>query len=253
MHRLPGKFVWFEHVGNDTGKARAFYEALCGWTTQAMPMGEARYEIICNGEAGIGGYRQAAQGEPAHWASYLSVEDVDQSFAAALAAGAKAVAAPMDYGTVGRGAVLADPTGALLRLWRGASDDPADTDKAPVGGWCWNELQTTDAQAAAAFHTRAFGFTQEAMDMGPMGTYTLLKDRTGRMRGGIVQQEAGMQAPSHWLPYIEVADCDAATARAMQLGARQTLVAPMDVEMVGRFSVVMDPFGAPIGLIKSAG
>ncbi len=253
MSKLPGKFVWFEHVSDDTAKARTFYEGLFGWTTQPMPMGEQTYDIITNAGAGIGGYRQGTPGDHAHWASYLSVPDVDKAHQAALAAGARSVTAPMDYGPVGRGAVVTDPTGARLSLWKGASDDPADAASTPVGGWCWNELHAKDAKAAVAFYTRVFGLGQEAMDMGPMGTYTILKDAAGQMRGGIMQQEPGVQAPSSWLPYIEVADCDAATRRATELGARQTIAAPMDVDMIGRFSIVMDPLGAPIGLIKSAG
>lgn len=251
MNKLPGKFVWFEHVCDDTRRARAFYETLCGWTTQPMPAGAQSYDIISNAGTGIGGYRQAEPGAHAHWASYLSVPDVDQAFSAACAAGAKPVTQPMDFGPVGRGAVVTDPTGARLSLWCGARDDPADSPKTPVGGWCWNELHSTDAKAAVAFYTRVFAMSQDAMDMGPAGIYTILKDAAGQMRGGVMQQEAAVQAPSSWLPYIEVADCDATTRQAMQLGALQTVAAPMTVEGIGRFSILIDPLGAPIGLITS--
>lgn len=80
----------------------------------------------------------------------------------------------------------------------------------------------------------------------------MLKDGAGRMRAGIMQQEAGVSAPSSWLPYIHVADCDTSTALAMKLGAKQTIAPPTDVENIGRFAIVLDPFGAPIGLIKAA-
>ncbi len=253
MTQLPGKFVWFEHVSTDPAQARRFYEGLCGWTTQSVPMGEQTYDIITNAGTGIGGYRKAEPGQHACWACYLSVPDVDKAFAAALAAGAKAVTGPMDYGQAGRGAVVTDPTGARLSLWTGARDDPADVGRTPVGGWCWNELHAKDAKAAVAFYTSVFGLAHEAMDMGAAGIYTILKDAGGARRGGILQQESGVQAPSSWLPYIEVADCDAATGKAMQLGAQQTIAPPTEVEHTGRFSIVMDPLGAPIGLIQSAG
>lgn len=110
-----------------------------------------------------------------------------------------------------------------------------------------------DAGGIVAFYTKAFGLTQDSMAMGPAGTYYLLKDGAGQMRAGIMQQEPGVNAPSSWLPYIEVADCDASTQLAMKLGAKQTIAPPMEVENIGRFSIVMDPFGAPIGLIKAAG
>ncbi len=253
MSYLPGKFVWFEHVSNDVAKARAFYEALCGWTVQSMPMGGAQpYDLVMNGKDGIGGLRSAEPGMPSHWASYLSVSDVDKSFAAAIAARAKSLLAPTDFGTVGRAAAVADPTGAAVCLWKGAQGDPVDVEKTPVGGWFWNELFTPDAKAAVAFYEKAFGFSHEAMDMGAQGEYILLKDGTGKMRAGVMQQPPGMAAPAHWLPYVRVADCDASAAKATQLGAKAILVPPTDIPNVGRFAVVLDPLGAAIAVMKGA-
>ncbi len=250
MSHLPGKFVWFEHVSNDVAKARAFYTALCGWTVQPMPMGEQPYDIIMNGAAGIGGFRGAEPGMPSHWASYLSVSDVDTSFAAAVAAGAKGLMPPMDFGAVGRAAAVADPTGAAVCLWKGAQDDPADVEKTPVGGWFWNELFTTDAKAAVAFYEKALGFSHDEMDMGPQGIYYMLKDAAGAMRAGVMQQPPGMAVPSNWLPYVHVADCDAAAAKATALGAQAITMPPTDIPNIGRFAVVIDPLGAAIAIIK---
>ena len=252
MSYLPGKFVWFEHVSNDAAKARAFYGELCGWTFSPMPMGEQAYDIIMNGAEprGIGGFRSAEPGMPSHWASYLSVPDVDKSFAAATAAGAKSLLAPMDFGPVGRGCAVADPSGAAVCLWKGAQGDPADVVKTPVGGWFWNELFTKDVKAAVAFYEKAFGFTHDEMDMGPQGTYYILKDASGKMRGGAMQQPPGTPAPSNWLPYICVADCDAAAAKATKLGAKSIMMPPTDIPNVGRFSVIIDPVGAAIAVIK---
>jgi hypothetical protein len=250
MRYLPGKFVWFEHVSNDVAKARDFYGALCGWSVQAMPMGERPYDMIMNGADGIGGFTTAPPGVPSHWASYLSVPDVDQSVAAATAAGAKSLMPPTDFGAVGRAAVVADPTGAAVSLWKGAQGDPADVEKTPVGGWFWNELFTPDAKAAVAFYEKAFGFGHDAMDMGAQGTYYLLKDAAGKMRAGVMQQPPGMAVPAHWLPYVHVADCDAAVAKATQLGAKAIIVPPTDIPNVGRFAVLLDPVGAGIAVIK---
>ncbi len=250
MSYLPGKFVWFEHLSNDVPKARAFYEQLCGWTVAAMPMGELTYYRIMNGDTAIGGFRVVSSGMPNHWASYLSVPDVDSSFEAAKAAGAASLLAPMDFGPVGRGCAIADPSGAALYLWKGAQGDPQDAQQVPVGGWYWNELSSKDVKAALAFYEKAFGMDHDAMDMGPMGTYYVLKDAAGIARAGAMQQSEGMHAPSHWLPYIQMADCDAAAAKASQLGARSIIVPPTDIPEVGRFAVVMDPTGAAIAIIK---
>ena len=249
MDYLPGKVVWFEHVSGDPGRAQAFYAALFGWQVHAMEMGDGvSYDIILNGEAGIGGYRAAEAGTPSHWASYLSVDDVDATYAAALTAGAQGLLAPMAFGSAGRGAALLDPTGAAFCLWHGAGGDRADVEKSAVGDWDWNELHTSDAAKALAFYETVFGYSHDSMDMGPMGTYYLLKDAGGKMRGGLMQAaRPGM--PSNWLPYLRVADCDASAAKAAEVGGT-VAQAPTDSPGVGRFSVLIDPLGAAVAVLK---
>lgn len=79
-----------------------------------------------------------------------------------------------------------------------------------------------------------------------------IKDATGAMRGGVMQQPPESPMPSNWLPYIHVADCDAASKKATKLGAVKTIVPPTDIPNIGRFTVLIDPLGAPIGLLKGA-
>ena len=93
------------------------------------------YPVIHNGDAGIAGYAQAQAGAPSQWLSYLSVSDVDSAYRAALAAGAKSVMAPTDYGSAGRAATLADPTGGVFALWKGAQGDGDEPAEAPVGSF----------------------------------------------------------------------------------------------------------------------
>jgi len=251
MSHLPGKFVWFEHVSADAAKARAFYEGLFGWKIQSMPMGEQSYDMLMNGTDGIGGLRTAEPGVPSHWVSYLSVPDVDASFAAATAAGAKALLAPTDFGPVGRGAAIADPTGAAISLWKGTEGDRPDPEQPVAGDWCWNELWTPDAKTALAFYEKIFGYTHDAMDMGPQGSYYMLKSPDGKMRGGLMQSP-DPQTPPQWCPYVLVADVDASAAKAQQLGARAICVPPTDIPNIGRFAVLLDPVGATVALFKGA-
>lgn len=249
MSYLHGKFVWFEHLSGDVAQARAFYTQLFGWHAEKMPLGDQAYELIQNGNDAIGGFRSAPPGVPPNWNAYLSVADVDASYAAAVAAGAKGLMAPADFGTVGRGATIADPTGAALSLWKGSQGDRADVAQAAHGDWLWNELWTPDDRAALAFYEAVFGFSHDSVDMGPQGTYHVLKSADGQRRGGVTKA-SDAAAPPMWLPYVKVADCDAATAHAQALGARMVCVPPSDIPGIGRFSVILDPQGAALAMMK---
>src|SRR4051812_45807497 len=190
MSYLHGKFVWFEHESTDPDRAAKFYEGLFGWRTERITMGDNDpYPMIHNGDQAIGGYRKSQPGVPTQWVSYLSVPDVDVSYRAAVAAGARTLFEPMDFGPVGRGAGIADPTGAPFCLWHGANGDPADAEKTPMGSWFWNELWTSDDRKALAFYQTLFGFTHDAMEMGPMTYYLLNKD--GLPRAGLCKSVNG--------------------------------------------------------------
>ena len=178
--------------------------------------------------------------------SYLSVSDVDSAYKAALAAGAKSLMAPMDYGSAGRAATIADPTGGVFSLWKGAEGDPAETETTPPGGFIWNELSTQDEKTALAFYEKVFAFTHDAMPMAE-GTYYVLKQGDKGRAGLYKSMHAAM--PTMWTPYVCVADCDATTAKATSLGATVS-VPPTDVPGVGRLAVFNDPQGAPFAILK---
>jgi len=248
MSRLPGKFVWFEHVSSDIAKARKFYEPLFGWHTEAMPAGKHRYPVILNHNREIGGYRRAATGARPHWLGYVSVDDVDATYRRAVAAGARSLQAPADHPAFGRGATIADRSGAVVSLWRSLEGDPPDMIDAPSGNWAWNELWTHDEMGALAFYQQVFGYTHESMDLGRHGTYYILR-RNGAGRGGVIRS-AEPAAPAMWLPYVGVDDCDATCAKACKLGG-EVLTGPADIAGVGRFAVLVDTVGAAVAVIKA--
>ena len=108
------------------------------------------------------------------------------------------------------------------------------------------ELHTQDPKAAKTFYRQLFDWKMEDHD-NPQGTYTEIDPGEG-FPGGLLQDASAGR--SHWLPYVKVADVAAATARAKGLGATplQELVEIPE----GRFSVLVDPTGAPFGLFQTA-
>lgn len=247
MKHLIGKFVWFEHVSGHGAKARKFYDPLFNWHTESMPMGGQRYHLILNGADGIGGYRSEPETERPYWLSHASVDDVDSSYRTALAAGARSIQPPADFGQQGRGAIVADPYGAVFGLWTSANEDRPDSATNATGDWCWNELWTPDEMGALAFYQRVLGYTHESMDLGPGGTYYLLK-KDGMSRAGLMRS-AEPKAQSMWLPYVAVAACDATADKARALGG-QVLSPPTDIPGIGRFAVFADPVGAAIAVLE---
>jgi predicted enzyme related to lactoylglutathione lyase len=210
---------------------------------------EEPYTMINNGDQAIGGYRKGPPGVRSHWVSYLSVQDVDSSHSAAVAAGCRVMMTPTNYGTVGRAAAIADPLGASFCVWKGANGDPPDVEKTPMGGWFWNELWTSNDRVALSFYETMFGFTHDAMEMGPTTYYVLKAD--GRPRAGLCQS-VNPEARSMWLPYVAVPNCDEAAKKAAALGG-EVVTQPRDIPGIGRFGIVVDASGAAVAFITPAG
>jgi predicted enzyme related to lactoylglutathione lyase len=81
---IPGKFVWFELVSEDTQQSKAFYAEVLGWKVEPFPMGQHSYDMIYANDRMIGSFAiPRGNRQPAHWISYVSVEDVDSTANAA--------------------------------------------------------------------------------------------------------------------------------------------------------------------------
>jgi uncharacterized protein len=84
------------------------------------------------------------------------------------------------------------------------------------------ELHTGDREAASAFYARLLRWRPEVLEA-RCGSYLAL-ELGGGLGGGIV--ECATRRPL-WLPYVEVDQIEACTARAHGLGAR-VLLAPRE-------------------------
>ena len=116
-----GVFVWDELLTTDVGAAKGFYESLFGWAAEDMDMGGmGTYTIFQRGERQIGGAmaKPAADPSPPHWLTYIGVDDVDAAADRARGLGATIHVEPTEIPGKGRFAVIADPTGAAVGLYR---------------------------------------------------------------------------------------------------------------------------------------
>lgn len=247
-----GRFCWHELHTNDRAKALAFYKQLMGWETKDVAMGPGEPYGLClmNGKDFAGVTKSMAPAHvPPHWLPYIAVDDVDASAKKATELGGKIVSAPMDIPNVGRFAVLADPQRAVFAIHMHFSPYPEEPERPPVGAFCWEELMTSDPEAAAQFYSKLFGYTVENVDMGPMGIYRILK-RGDRQTAGVMKRMQENVHP-HWMSYLHVKNVDESTKNAQELGAK-LCAGPMDIPNVGRFSAIDDPTGAGIALFTGA-
>ena len=249
----PGTFCWVELATSDSAAAKNFYSQLFGWESEDNPMGpDSFYTILRTSGKDVGGLFELmpdmkAQGVPPNWLSYVSVTSADETAEKAKAAGATLLKEPFDVSTLGRMAVVQDPTGAVFALWQAGEHHGAGIYNGP-GSLCWNELGTTDTQKAGEFYSGLFGWTRETNQFGPM-EYTMFQNGD-RAAGGMykITPEMG-PIPPHWLAYFAVDDCDATVQKATELGA--SVMKPADdIPEVGRFAILTDPQGAAFAVIK---
>ena len=238
----PGTFVWHEMRTTEVAKAQAFYGALFGWTFKRSEMVEIEYHLVHLGDKPIAGmFNSTGHEMPPHWGSFISVPDVDAAAEATTAAGGQVCNGPEDIPGVGRFVMISDPQGAFVALYRNANGDPEAT-MAQEGEFCWDQLNTADMAAGAAFYQKVVGWTyvEAGPDMGIFKFGPSLEASCGTVPPGI---------PPHWLTFLSVANLAETAKRAESLGAK-VLMANMAAGEWGQFSVIQDPAGAVIALFQ---
>ncbi|MCU1347979.1 MAG: glyoxalase [Acidobacteria bacterium] len=237
----PGTFCWVELSTSDGPAAKDFYTRLFGWTTNDIPIGDGMVYVMFQKDGkNVGAMFENKDAPHPVWASYVSVESADDAMAKAKSLGATVIAEPMQVGDSGRMAVFADPQGAVLGLWQAANHIGASVIKEP-GSLTWNELGTTDDEAARAFYSALFGWRMEQVSFGE--PYTIIYNGDEQAGGlyNLVEYQAEM--PPNWAPYFAVTNTDESLEQARSLVV-QVVMDPKDVPGVGRFALLSDPQGA---------
>jgi len=117
LMNAPGSLTWNELSTVDIEGAKAFYSTVLPLGTRSVSMGEgAPYTLFeAGGRTVAGALDASAGGGLSMWTVYFAVEDCDAMFAAALAFGATAIAAPEDS-PAGRFGFLSDPQGGAFAI-----------------------------------------------------------------------------------------------------------------------------------------
>lgn len=237
---LPGTFCWADLATPDLDRSEAFYGGLLDWRFEPMEPG---YVIARHEGARVAALHEATN-QPPHWNNYVSVEDVDATARRAQELGGTVFAGPFDVLTAGRMAAIADPQGAMLIAWKPGELVGAERVNEP-GAMTWNDLLTTDVEAARDFYVALFGWKIDAIPESG-GRYSVIKGPEGSNGGLMPLPAEGI--PPFWQPYFAVESLQAAQAKVHELGGR-VLMEPMTVPS-GAFVTVLDPHGAAFSLLS---
>ena len=116
-------FVWHELGTTSVQKSSDFFSGLLGWTVREQPMGpDFTYYIWQADGKDIGGMYQVGgpgmEQVPPHWMLYVPVDDVDAAAVRTTELGGTVVKEPMDIPNTGRFAIIQDPGGAVISLFK---------------------------------------------------------------------------------------------------------------------------------------
>jgi len=256
---------WIDLTPPDVNGAIEFYGGLFDWQfVDRAPAGAGFHYHVAQLEgldvAAIGTPAPTVTAPPA-WTMYVAVDDADEALARVRAAGGSAPDGPAEVPGVGRSAACLDPAGAPFSIWQSLGRAGVQLVNTP-GTWNFNELTTTDGDAAEAFYGSVFGWKAVSVDFGngPSGMWVLpgygdflaTIDPDLRRRHADVPDDfsnavawllpSAPDARPAWDTTFAVDDTDAVVARAEQLGGR--IVVPAQDAGPVRMAVIEDPQGA---------
>jgi uncharacterized protein len=109
------------------------------------------------------------------------------------------------------------------------------------------ELTTNDPKKAQAFYAKVFDWKIKPVPM--PGMEYLMVNTGAKNSGGGIQPPPMPDAPTGWMPYVEVASVKQTLTKAKKLGAK--IVVPFTDMGSGALGVFVDPTGATLGVYQA--
>lgn len=111
-----GEICWRELRTKDLPAAMDFYTKMFGWTLKQSEVTPIDYKEIKLNDTACGGMMSMEGadwgGAPSHWATYIAVDNADETVAKITENGGSVRVPPFDAPGVGRMSMVADPSGA---------------------------------------------------------------------------------------------------------------------------------------------
>ena len=245
---VMGAPCWVDLMTSDTERSREFYGQLFGWTTDEPAEQFGGYFNFSSGGVLVAGCMPTQAPElPDVWSVYLATDDARKAVDATTAHGGQVLVDAMDVADLGTMAVVSDPGGAAIGIWRPGRHQGFGILSEP-GAPSWFELHTRDYQATVDFYRDVFGWDTHAVSDTPEFRYTTLRHGEGWLAG--IMDASGFLpdgVSAHWSVYFGVDDTDASLAQIAELGG-STVTAAQDTPY-GRLATAADPTGAQFKLV----
>ena len=261
MRTVPvssGMFCWFELTTRDVELGSEFYRAVMGAATRGLPTGASHdYLLFDVGGHTVAGLMPMGREFPStvasHWMPYVAVDDVDIACRRVTELGGTVCCGPTDI-AIGRFAVITDPTGGVVSLFRAKSGATDGTNPVGPGAFIWCELVTRDIARASEFYAKLLGWTPQFCRAGAT-SYIEMKAGAHPVASVFEACTDEVSSQAHWCPYLCVEDIDRALVSAVKHGGKK-LCEPMDIPgdgpCAGRYAGITDPTGAHIALFEPA-
>jgi uncharacterized protein len=234
---VPGAPNWIDLGSPDVVASAEFYGRVLGWTHVPLGPEAGGYGFFRHEERTVAAVGPLSEpGARSAWTIYFAAPDADATTRAVAETGGNVRLEPFDVFTSGRMAQLTDPQGAEFAVWQ-AGDLLGVDAVSSEGALTWIELHSPDD---ASFYRAVFSWDVVTFPGAPGEFVRRAGTGEGRLFGAVVPDQ-----DAYWLPYFEVADPDHAA------GASEVLVEPCDLDGVGRIAVLVDPFGARFGVMRS--
>ena len=124
-----GAISWSELASGDPAASKSFYGDLFGWKYEDMDMPMGTYTCIMVDGVRMGGIMKSPCPEgTTMWSSYVTVADVEATFAKVTALGGKPLTEVMEVPGVGKMFFFEDPQGGKISAIEYAMTEPKSAD-----------------------------------------------------------------------------------------------------------------------------
>ncbi|MEO7998917.1 MAG: VOC family protein [Gemmatimonadaceae bacterium] len=252
--RQTGDFCWINILTPSVDSAREFFHELLGWSYEAVE--GAGHIILVNGRRIGGIFASDGVGMPAgthpHISVVLKVDDASHAARRVSMLGGLS-RSPFDIPDQGRMSVCHDSNGAAFDVWETTTMSGIEANSTLHGVPSWFEAVTTDVARATDFYCDLFGWSASAYTGGPVAYTTFALD--GRPIAGMLSindiPPHDVPVLPHWGTYFTVDDAAAVVAKAVALGANNS-VPLMTIAGGARIAGFESPHGVPFYVIEYA-